>query len=53
MKDIVKNPRPCNSEEEIKATLEINEKMRKIERELRSKHAQSVMKVLESFPMNR
>lgn len=53
MNDIIKNPRPCNSEEEIKATLEINEKMRKVERELRSKQAQSVMKVLESFPMNR
>ena len=53
MNDIIKNPRPCNSEEEIKATLEINEKMRKVERELRSKQAQSVMKVLESFPMYR
>lgn len=53
MNDIIKNPRPCNSDEEIKATLEINEKMRKVERELRSKQAQSVMKVLESFPMYR
>jgi hypothetical protein len=44
-KNIVKDSRPCNTEEDIKATMEINRKMEIVEQEFRSRQAASLMKI--------
>lgn len=44
-KNIVKNPRLCNTEEDIKATMEINRKMKIVEQQFRSRQAASLMEV--------
>ena len=45
MEDIIKNSRPCTTEEDIRATLEINRKMLEVEDDFRRKCAASVMEV--------
>lgn len=43
--NIVENSRPCNTEEDIKATMEINRKMKIVEQEFRSRQAASWMEI--------
>lgn len=44
-KNIVKNSRPCNTEEEVKATMDINKKMKIAEQKFRSNQAASWMEI--------
>lgn len=47
-KTYIRNCRPCNSPEDIKATIELNEHMKRVQEEFRSKSAMSRM-VVEGF----
>lgn len=44
-KTCIKNSRPCTSEQDIKATIALNEKMQKAQSEFRSRSAMSRMAV--------
>ena len=42
---VIKNARPCTSEQDIKATIALNQKMQKAQSEFRSRSAMSRMAV--------
>ena len=42
---VIKNARPCTSEEDVKATIALNEKMRRAQDDFRSRSAMSKMAV--------